>query len=204
MTVGSDHWLEGAKRVPVVGGSAMSIRRCAVVHYTSGASAISSINYWKSIQGSKRQASAHVIIDRDGTVIQCRPFNRRADHAGTSRWRDPKTGKLYVGLNSCSIGVELANAGDDEKLARRWSKMTPAPATHRNGGRETLWEIYPEKQIDSCVAVLRALVARYNLDDITGHDCIAPERKTDPGPLFPMREVREACGFSGLPVVYRP
>ena len=44
---------------------------------------------------------------------------------------------------------------------------------------------------------------KVNLDDITGHDCIAPERRNDPGPAFPMQELRELCGFSGLPEVHR-
>jgi N-acetylmuramoyl-L-alanine amidase len=51
--------------------------------------------------------------------------------------------------------------------------------------------------------VAKVLVACYQLDDITGHDCIAPERKDDPGPAFPMAELRAACGFTGLPAVHR-
>jgi N-acetyl-anhydromuramyl-L-alanine amidase AmpD len=45
-------------------------------------------------------------------------------------------------------------------------------------------------------------VGRYSLDDITGHDCIAPERKLEPGPAFPMVPLREARGFKGLPAVW--
>lgn len=200
MTVGTDHWLEDVKRDYLPGGSAMPVRRCIVLHFTSGASAQSSINFWKT--PAAKGASAHVVIDRNGTVIQCRPFNRTAGHAGVSRWRDPKTGKLYEGLNACAIGIELANAGDDEKLARRWSKLSLVKARHRNGGPEKLWEAYPSAQMTACQALCRALVSRYNLDDITGHDCIAPERKNDPGPALPMAAIRRACGFSGLPAVH--
>lgn len=201
MTIGETHWLEGVARDPLPGGSAMPVRRCVVIHYTSGATARSSINYWKT--KAAKGASAHVVIDRDGTIIQCRPFNRTAGHAGVSRWRDPKTGTLYEGLNSCSIGIELANAGDDTKLARRWSKMPLVAAAHRNGGPVKDWEDFPPALLAACTKVVHALVKRYRLDDITGHDCIAPERKTDPGPAFPMEKLREACGFSGLPIVYR-
>lgn len=179
----------------------MPVRRCVVIHYTAGATARSSINFWKT--KSAKGASAHVVIDRDGTIIQCRPFNRTAGHAGVSRWRDPKTGVLYEGLNSCSIGIELANAGDNVKLARRWSKMPLVKAAHRNGGPAKDWEAYPPAQLAAVTKLVQALVKRYRLDDITGHDCIAPERKSDPGPAFPMEKLRQACGFSGLPIVYR-
>jgi N-acetyl-anhydromuramyl-L-alanine amidase AmpD len=43
---------------------------------------------------------------------------------------------------------------------------------------------------------------RYKLVDITGHDCISVENKTDPGPAFPMLELRAANGLSGLPTVW--
>jgi N-acetyl-anhydromuramyl-L-alanine amidase AmpD len=49
------------------------------------------------------------------------------------------------------------------------------------------------------------LVQAYNLDDVTGHDCIAPERKTDPGPAFQkhMANIRAACGIGlSLPMVH--
>ena len=165
----------------------MNVRRFLVIHFTSGASGQSSINFWKT--PAAKGASAHIVIDRDGTVIQCRPFNKTCGHAGKSRW------KGFVGLNSCSIGIELANAGDDSKLAAKWSKLPPVKAKHKNGGPLQSWEAYPEAQIAACTAVAKALVERYNLDDLIGHDDIAPDRKNDPGPAFPMGQLRVACGF---------
>jgi N-acetylmuramoyl-L-alanine amidase len=202
MTVTEDHLLRGARQDRLPGGRTMPVRRCVVVHFTAGATAQSSVNFWKT--KAAKGASAHLVIDRDGSIIQCRPFNRTAGHAGISRWRDPNTGKLYTGLNTCSIGIELANAGDNEKLARRWSKLPLVMARHRNGGPEKYWEAYDPRQLVALTKVVQALVRRYRLDDITGHDCIAPERKNDPGPAFPMEQLREACGLSGLPIVFRP
>lgn len=200
MTVTAEHWLSGVRK-EIVGGPSkeMPVRRALVIHFTSGATAISSVNYWRELGGG---VCAHVIIDRDGTIIQCRPFNRTAGHAGVSRWRDPKTHKLYTGLNSCSIGIELANGGDNAALIKRWSALPPYKARHRNGGPICAWEAYPDEQWKSCVEVSETLVKRYNLDDVTGHDCIAPERKNDPGPAFDIQSLRESCGFSGLPVVH--
>jgi len=72
-------------------------------------------------------------------------------------------------------------------------------AKHKNGGPVQEWETYPEAQMNSCVQVAKALVERYNLDDVVGHEDIAPDRKNDPGPAFSMKTLREACGFKGLP-----
>lgn len=190
MTINDKHLLEGVKRDLLPGGSEMPVRRFLVIHFTSGASGQSSINFWKTPDA--KGASAHLVIERDGTVIQCRPFNRTCGHAGKSRW------KGFDGLNSCSIGIELANAGDNAKLAAKWSKMPIFKARHKNGGPVTDWEAYSEEQVAACIQVAKALVDRYKLDDVIGHDDIAPDRKNDPGPAFPMGRLREACGFPAV------
>jgi len=201
VTIGEDHWLQGVTRMPLTSGGPMAVRRCVVEHFTGGASARSSVDAMR-----ERGVSAHVVIDRDGTIIQCVAFNRVAFHAGKSRWADPKTGILYNGANAFAIGIEIANAGNDPGAlawARKQPKFESITARHRNGGAAAEWEIYPAAQLAAVPALTKALVLHYNLDDITGHDCIAPERKDDPGPAFPMQAVREACGFSGLPAVHR-
>lgn len=203
MKITADHWLEGVTRQHIPGGNTMAIRRALVIHFTAGATGQSSIDFWRT--PAAKGASAHVVIERDGTVIQCRPFNRTCGHAGVSKWRDPKTGTLYQGLNSCSIGIELANAGSDNG-ALSWARKQPGfkslRAKHRNGGPEMEWECYPASQIAALTEVSEALVAHYRLDDVTGHDCIAPARKDDPGPAFDMLRFRQALGFPGLPTVH--
>lgn len=201
MNVTDDHWIDTSIRKPIAGGSLMTVRRFLVEHFTSGATALSSIAFWNTPEANG--ACAHVVIDRDGTIYQCRPFNRTCGHAGKSRWVDPGTGKRHDGLNSCSIGIEIANAGDSANadgtaFSSHKFKM-PAGfvhARHKNGGPFTFWEAYPAAQIDAVEAVSKLLVSRYNLDDLVGHDDIAPERKVDPGPAFPMDRIRKACGFT--------
>ncbi len=182
----------------------MRTRRFLVIHHTCGGTAESSIEWWKNPEANG--ACAHFVIDRDGTVYQCRPCNVTAGHAGKSQWTDPNTGKVYTGLNSCSIGIELANAGDcanDDGTAFR-SQRNPAgfplPAgvrrmRHKNGGPVTAWEVYPDVQLLACEVLARELVARYNLDDVMGHEDISPGRKVDPGPCFPMTSFRGKLGF---------
>ena len=194
MTITPDHWLNEATRQVLPGGAGMPVRRFLVIHFTSGATAQSSIDFWKTPEA--KGACAHLVIDRDGSVIQCRPFNVTCGHAGKSKW------KGFDGLNSCSIGIELANAGDganaDGTAFDSHRFHCPAgvkQAKHKNGGPLTWWEVYPEAQVARCIDVARALVARYHLDDVIGHDDIAPDRKNDPGPLFPTARLRAACGF---------
>lgn len=209
-TISTKHLLQGATVIPVRGlrgGREMRVRRALVIHYTEGTTGRSSIDWWQRDQDCIRlDIGAHLVIDRDGAVVQCRAFDRTISHAGVSRWREPKTGRLFSGLNACSIGIELANTGSACNRIRGEEGLRgyagEAVVAHRNGGGAMAWERYPEPQIAACEAVARALVSHYNLDDVTGHDCIAPERKKDPGPLFPMERVRCFCGFKGLPVVH--
>lgn len=195
MQITTEHLLDTAKLRLIPGGGAMDIRRFLVIHFTAGASAQSSIDYWNQLANG---ICAHIVIDRDGTIYQCRPFNRTAGHAGPSRWADPKTGKIYSGsLNKCSIGIELANGGDS--YPTKFSALKPTLARHKNGGHESQWETYPEAQLQACLDLSKALCARYHLDDILGHEDCAPQRKNDPGPAFPMERLRNFCGFTGLP-----
>lgn len=205
MIVDEQHWLDQAKREPIKGGSPMNTRRCLVFHFTAGATALSSIEFWRTPEA--QGASAHIVIDRDGTIFQCRPFNRTCGHAGApgkARWQDPKTGIMYGTPNAYGIGIEIANAGDNESLTRRYTELPLISAAHRNNpGSIKRWEQFTAEQIAASMEMAQVLTKRYNLDDITGHDCIAPERKDDPGPAFPMRMIREKCGFSGLPKVHK-
>lgn len=195
-----EHRLDPVKWDPIEGGEPMLTRRCLVVHFTEGASAKSSIDFMR-----ERGLSVHLVIDRDGTIYQCRRFGVRCSHAGRSRWVDPKTGVEYGSANTYAIGIELANAGSDPGVIA-WAKRTVGASTimarHRNDGHEREWETFPEPQLKSLFEVSKLLKSTYNLDDITGHDCIAPERKDDPGPAFPMEKLRRFCGFTGLPTVH--
>ena len=203
MNILPDHWLQGVYRQPLAGGSRMAVRRFLVIHFTSGWSAQSSVDFWKTSEAAG--ASAHVIIDRDGSIIQTRPFDRTCGHAGKSIWKDPHTGITYDGLNSCAIGIELANAGDMLRSPDVYPKGVPGftgntipriSARHKTGGPVSQWEIYQPAQLKALEIVAKAICERYNIDDIVGHDDIAPARKNDPGPAFPMDSLRHACKYT--------
>lgn len=108
--------------------------------------------FFQSIADLK--VSAHVLIDREGTVVQFVPFHLRAWHAGDSLFQ----GK--VACNDFSIGVEL------------------------EGTNETPYEKEQYHSLANVITLLMAAYPHITRDRIVGHADIAPERKTDPGRAF--------------------
>lgn len=154
-----------------------------ILHYTDEDDA----NSLRLLTEPEHKVSAHYLIPRDShetplTVYQLVPDNARAWHAGRSRWHQ------YAGLNASSLGIEIVNLGypaEDEPLApdaRRWQPYTP-------------------QQIAAVGALSRELVARYQIPptQVLGHSDVAPERKQDPGPHFPWRQLYLTYGVGAWP-----
>lgn len=168
-----------------------------VIHFTGGGTARSSAEWFRTPRVAPDQgSSAHVVVDRDGSVIQCVPWSRIAWHAGKSSW------KGLNGLNRFAFGIEIANfgalragAGGSWVTPSGRTIADPVLAVHKNGnpdGSRTPigWEPYPPAQFDAVVGIARALVATFGCTEIVGHDDIAPTRKWDPGPAFDMGRFR--------------
>jgi N-acetylmuramoyl-L-alanine amidase len=161
-----------------------------VIHYTAGSSAASSANY---LCRDEIKASAHIVIGRNGEIYQLVPFDTIAWHAGTSAYG----GRTM--LNKYSVGIELANAGVLIKTGNEYQAWfgTKYPAsdvvyaTHRNETKPRYWQAYTDKQIEVCRDVCEALINKFAIKDIVGHEEIAPGRKQDPGPAFPLDSFRE-------------
>ena len=100
------------------------------------------------------RVSAHLLVRRDGAVVQFVPFHERAWHAGVSSWRGRPV------CNDFSVGIELE--GTDE------TAYEPAQYAALRGLLRALQTTYP------------GLAAGH----VVGHSDIAPGRKTDPGPSF--------------------
>lgn len=100
------------------------------------------------------RVSAHCLIRRDGEVVQFVSFEHRAWHAGMSS---------FAGREKCndySIGIELEG---------------------------TEWVAYTEEQYQALAELTKAIQQKYpriKQDRITGHQYIAPLRKSDPGLSF--------------------
>jgi AmpD protein len=114
--------------------------------------------YFAEIAGLR--VSAHLLIRRDGELIQFVPLQGRAWHAGHSCFGEREA------CNDFSIGIELEGADDDRYTDRQY--LTLATTTRR------LQHLFP------AIADSR----------IVGHSDIAPGRKTDPGPGFDWQRFR--------------
>jgi len=136
--------------------------RYLVIHYTAGRSADGAASW---LCNPKAKASAHLVIGRDGSIVQLVPFNVVAWHAGASAWQDGR--KRLVGLNRHSIGIELDNPGRLMRRGDRWRSLalgTEYPdsdvieAAHKNETRASGWHVYPTEQLDVLFEVCAALV----------------------------------------------
>ncbi|MES2318399.1 MAG: N-acetylmuramoyl-L-alanine amidase [Pseudomonadota bacterium] len=114
---------------------------------------------------TEQVVSAHYLLtDEPAPVIYgLVDETRQANHAGVSYW------KGYTQLNASSIGIEIVNPG-----------FTEGP-----DGR--IWYPFPQAQVDRLIVLLKEIVARHKIppENILGHADIAPQRKQDPGPMFP-------------------
>lgn len=114
--------------------------------------------YFQTIEGV--QVSAHLLIRRDGVLVQFVSLLERAWHAGRS---------CFEGQDECndfSIGIELEGTDDIPYTPEQYRRLAEVA--------------------DLIMAAWPAITA----DRITGHCDIAPGRKTDPGPAFDWKYFR--------------
>lgn len=133
-----------------------------VLHYTGMPSGEAAL---ARLRDAEAQVSAHYLIEEDGRIFGLVPEERRAWHAGRGVWQGEDD------CNAASIGIEIVNPG------------------HEFGYRA-----FPDAQIASVIALIGDIRERWTVPDsrIIGHSDLAPERKDDPGELFPWKRLAEA------------
>ncbi|MDQ6214677.1 N-acetylmuramoyl-L-alanine amidase [Achromobacter insolitus] len=139
--------------------------RSIVLHYTS-------VDDARSMELlSKGKVSAHYLVNEAGRVYRLVDENRAAWHAGASSWYG------NIAMNSTSIGIEIVNPG--------WTEGTDG---------KPVWHPYDERQLRALTLLLRDIAQRHGIapENVVGHSDIAPQRKVDPGPLFPWKMLAEA------------
>lgn len=161
-----------------------------VIHYTAGRNAQSAV---KTLMRPGSGVSAHLVMAREGDIYQLVPFDTVAWHAG------PSTYAGRIGLNKYSIGIEIDNAGpltrtgDGNFAAWFGGSYAAADAiegVHRNEQVSRFWHRFSEIQIEQVEEICALLIAKYGITTIVGHEEIAPGRKNDPGPAFPLDKLR--------------
>ncbi len=100
------------------------------------------------------QVSSHLLIRRDGELVQYVPFHLRAWHAGASSYEGRER------CNDFSIGIEL------------------------EGADEVPYEAVQYNVLAEVIAALEHAYPTLSRSRMVGHSDIAPQRKTDPGPAF--------------------
>ena len=76
---------------------------------------IKSHSSFKSLDGIR--VSAHILITRDGNILQFVPFNKKAWHAGVSTFGNK------TNCNDFSIGIELEGSDYDEFDERQYNSL---------------------------------------------------------------------------------
>lgn len=145
--------------------------RFLVMHYTAE-------DFHSSLKTlTDEHVSAHYLLPAYPSLQQGKPLayqlvpeDMRAWHAGASNWHG------RTNLNDTSIGIEIVNQGYSRGLL----------ATH--------WQPYTPEQIELLIRLSRDIIKRYDIQptDVVGHSDIAPQRKQDPGPLFPWGQLAQA------------
>ena len=102
-------------------------------------------------------------------IWQLVPEQDLAWHAGVSFWRGATR------INDTSIGIELENRG--------WQKIA---------GSKRFTPFEPQ-QIAALVPLAKNIIHSYNIlpQNVVAHSDIAPQRKDDPGPLFPWQALAQ-------------
>ena len=169
-------------------------------HYTAGRSFESSLERFTKDPLAK--ASAHFLIGREGQAVQLVPLNRPAWHAGSdSSWKPADQVFSDVHLNFYSIGIEIDNHGPLAFVAGKgWTTWYGAPVPSGEvvevdpampgAFNRRYWHAFTQDQIEPVLVLSVALVRGLGLVDILGHSDIAPGRKQDPGPAWPLAHIQ--------------
>lgn len=133
-----------------------------VLHYTGMQTGPEALD---RLRDPEAKVSSHYLVEEDGRVFRLVDEARRAWHAGVSFWKGERD------INGRSIGIEIVNPGHD------WG-----------------YRPFPDVQITAVIDLLAAIRSRWSVEDarIIGHSDVAPDRKIDPGELFPWKRLAEA------------
>jgi N-acetylmuramoyl-L-alanine amidase len=146
-----------------------------------------------------KAVSTHYLLPPEGErVFRLVDATKRAWHAGVSHW------KGMDDVNSASIGIENVNWGYtygcvppeplNPILHYSWSSMIHLQRKLGDCvGLEKQWHSFPDSQINTLTLLSQELIGKWHIEpeNVVGHSDVAPQRKVDPGPLFPWKRLAE-------------
>ena len=186
------HKLSGVSFIPAQSAGRPLKPELIILHDTASRLNKGSVINW--FTSPECNVSAHVVVERDGSMTQMVSFNQQAFHAGKSEWKGRQN------CNGFSIGVEIVHPGLCDKDGRAWyhkknEKGFPGLKhikTKEHG--DGWWMEYTPEQVKAVTELCQALVTAYpDIEDVTAHFVVSPKRKVDVCPLFPLEEVRQAA-----------
>jgi N-acetylmuramoyl-L-alanine amidase len=133
-----------------------------LLHYTGMPDASAALEHLRS---PASKVSSHYFVFEDGRIVQLVPESKRAWHAGAAFWAGE------TDINSCSIGIEIANPGHDYGYCD-----------------------FPKRQIAAVTALCRGILTRNTIPParVLAHSDVAPARKQDPGEKFPWQTLHDS------------
>lgn len=171
-----------------------------VVHDTAGRLEPGSAVAWLASRRSR--VSAHLVVERDGSVTQLVDLDRAAWHAGASSWQGRRN------CNGFSIGIEVVSPGPLKArgaaavawFGQRWAAAECTACDSAAHGGPALWLPYTPAQTAALTGIVKALAARYpSITDVAGHYEISPGRKVDPGPHLDLGRLRSILAGRAAP-----
>jgi N-acetylmuramoyl-L-alanine amidase len=176
----------GTSNVDFVGGALTP--KFLIIHYTASGPSADIARYFSQ---SSANVSAHLVVGAMAPSPNAF-LQAVAWHAGGSQWI--RNGTRFSGLNSNSIGIEIKNWGPLHRSGGSWVSWTGVAvdgsklieARHKFGVPDGNWEIFTDAQIETVVAAAQAICGEFDIQEILGHDRIAPGRKSAPGPAWDM------------------
>lgn len=112
------------------------------------------------LSSAESKVSSHYTVDEEGNIFQHVDEKDRAWHAGQAYWQGERN------INAVSIGIEIVNPG------------------HEFGYKK-----FPDDQIKAVINLCHDVMKRNDIEYVLAHSDVAPDRKQDPGELFPWKEL---------------
>lgn len=182
------------KRMPTRGTYTNKFPKGFVVHFTDGWSIHGESDALNTIDGGISDGYCYLVNDRNGVIYQTFPLSAWGYHAGGGVWPN-LPGALnaqMVGCETCGLGQAVLKSdgkyGSKEQpgMTERWSKddvRTVPDKQNMHAGTYLKFSPAQEKALVELILwmAVQSGMGHGFIDNVVGHDEIAPAHRDDPG-----------------------